>query len=156
MTFWLTLGAILLAGACGGLLNAYFTDNGFVWPRVETAGTSVVTRPGFLGSMLVGAVAAGVSWGLYGPFAGAVVIGPGAIGEVSLTVSALVGAVLVGIGGGRWLTDQVDKSLLKATAVAAASGGANPEASAAIAAAKPARALEVAKAMSERQPFTRL
>lgn len=138
----------MLAGACGGLLNAYFSDNGFVLPRVETAGSMTVTRPGFLGSMLVGSVAAGVSWGLYGPFAGVTIIGPGAGADVSLSLSALVGAVLVGIGGSRWLTDQVDKTLLKATAVQAAQGGANKDASAAIAAASPAKALEIARGLT--------
>ena len=147
MSLWLMLGAVMLAGAAGGLLNAYFTDNGFVWPKVESVGAFTITRPGFLGSMLVGGIAAGVSWGLYGPFAGVSILGstdgvrPGA----ALTVSALVGAVLVGIGGGRWLTDQADKSLLKATAAQAAQGRASPEASAAIAASRPAAALEIAR-----------
>lgn len=145
MTLWLLLGIVVAAGGVGGLLNAYFTDNGFVWPRVETVGGIVVTRPGFLGSMLVGAVAAGVSWGLYGPFAGMNMVGGTPAAEASLTLSAFVGAVLVGIGGGRWLTDQVDKSLLKATAVKAAQGGANPAASAAIASASPSRAFEIAR-----------
>lgn len=141
------LGVVLLAGAAGGLVNAYFTDNGFVWPRVETIGTFTITRPGFLGSMLVGSFAATVSWGLYGPFAGVAIIGISgpALESPVLTLSSLVGAVLVGIGGGRSLTDQVDKSLLKATAVQAAQSSANPSASAAIAAASPARALEIAR-----------
>lgn len=147
MSVWLMLGVVSLAGAAGGLLNAYFTDNGFVWPRVESVGAFTITRPGFLGSMLVGGIAAAVSWGLYGPFASMSIFGatdsqrPGA----ALTVSALVGAVLVGVGGGRWLTDQADKSILKATAAHAAQGKSNAEASAAIAAARPAGALEIAR-----------
>lgn len=147
MSVWLMLGVILLAGAAGGLLNAYFSDNGFVWPKVETVGAATITRPGFLGSMLVGAIAAAVSWGLYGPFASMPIFGAAGAGQPggALTVSALVGAVLVGIGGGRWLTDQADKSLLKATAAHAAQGKASPEAAAAIATARPARALEIAR-----------
>ena len=147
MSVWLMLGVILLAGAAGGLLNAYFSDNGFVWPKVETVGSFTITRPGFLGSMLVGAIAAAVSWGLYGPFASMPIFGTTAAGQSGgvLTVSALVGAVLVGIGGGRWLTDQADKSLLKATAAHAAQGKASPEAAAAIATSRPARALEIAR-----------
>jgi hypothetical protein len=147
MSLWLMLGIVMLAGAAGGLLNAYFTDNGFVWPRVESVGAFTITRPGFLGSMLVGGIAAVVSWGLYGPFASMPVLGgtdavrPGA----ALTISALVGAVLVGVGGGRWLTDQADKSLLKATAAQAAQGRASPEAAAAIATARPAAALDIAR-----------
>src|SRR5207249_3810079 len=49
MSVWLMLGVVSVAGAAGGLLNAYFTDNGFVWPRVESVGPFTITRPGFLG-----------------------------------------------------------------------------------------------------------
>jgi hypothetical protein len=149
MSLWLMLAVVAVAGAAGGLLNAYFTDNGFVWPRVESVGAFKITRPGFLGSMLVGAIAAAVSWGLYGPFASMAVFGAteAVPAGAALTVSALVGAVLVGVGGGRWLTDQADKSLLKATAAHAAQGQGSAEASAAIAAARPAQALEIARKM---------
>jgi hypothetical protein len=148
MSLWLMLAIVVAAGAVGGLVNAFLTDNGFVWPRRETSGAFTVTRPGFLGSMLVGAIAAAVSWGLYGPFAASPVVGGSAAGaaaaDASLTLSALVGAVLVGVGGGRWLTDQADKSMLKATAAQAAGSGGHREASAAIASATPARAFEIA------------
>ena len=149
MSLWLMLAIVAAAGAVGGLVNAFLTDNGFVWPRRETSGAFTVTRPGFLGSMLVGAIAAAVSWGLYGPFAASPVAGGGpaagaAPADASLTLSALVGAVLVGVGGGRWLTDQADKSMLKATAARAAGSGGHREASAAIASATPARAFEIA------------
>jgi len=60
-------------------------------------------------------------------------------------VGALFGALLVGIAGARWLTNEVDKRLLRATAVQAASGKASPEASIKIASATPARALSIAK-----------
>jgi len=96
----------------------------------------------------VGGVAATVSWGLYGPFASASVLGRADLpSDAGLTLSAVVGAVLVGIGGGKWLTDQADKSLLKAAAAKAAQKSPNADAAAAIAAARPARALEIVQKM---------
>jgi hypothetical protein len=155
MNLWLGLLAVCVAGAIGGAVNAYLTDNGFAWPRQEKVDGVNLTRPGFLGAMFVGAVAAGISWGLYGPFAAHAILGatPEAIEEVAaatpvtLTLSALVGAVLVGIGGSRWLTDQVDKNLLKAAAVQAAGKQGSAATSAKLASARPAQALEIARSM---------
>jgi hypothetical protein len=146
-SIWFVLLIVAAAGAVGGAVNAYLTDNGFVFPKHEMLDTTVIIRPGFMGSMSVGAVAAVASWGLYGPFASATIIG-GMIGggaAPSLTLSGMIGALLVGAGGGRWLTDHVDKQMLKATAVKAAT--ANPGASAQIAIARPAQALHVARSL---------
>jgi hypothetical protein len=91
-----------------------------------------------------------VSWGLYGPFASASVVGPGTFGgetTPSLALSALVGAVLVGVGGGRWLTDYSDKQLLKAAAVKATASSHTPDAGAKMAIARPAEALEVVRGL---------
>jgi hypothetical protein len=173
---WLMLLVVCVAGACGGIVNS-INGGGFTLPRMQQADGGVrVFQPGFLGTAIVGAVAAGVSWGLYGSLANDIVIpapaassttasgtdeksaaGPdcGSDGKApaatktaakaappaagvptrapapttpkisepahGLTLAALVGAVLVGLGGGRWLTAEVDKKFLKATAVAAAS-----------------------------------
>jgi len=58
-----------------------------------------------------------------------------------------VGAILIGVGGARWLTSEVDKNLLRAAVAEAA--GAQPSAAASqqIALAAPAQALNVAKSM---------
>jgi hypothetical protein len=61
-----------------------------------------------------------------------------------LTLSAFVGAVLVGVAGARWLTNEVDKSLLRTTAVEAASSAGNPRLAERIALASPAGALRAA------------
>jgi hypothetical protein len=147
-SLWVVLLVVAAAGAVGGGVNAYLTDNGFAFPKRETVDATVIIRPGFLGSMSVGAVAAVTSWGLYGPFASASIIGgttaAGGAGP-SLALSGLVGAVLVGIGGGRWLTDNVDKQMLKATAVKATMK--NASVSAQIAIARPAHALQVARSL---------
>jgi hypothetical protein len=65
----------------------------------------------------------------------------------NLSLSALAGAVLTGVGGARIITSEVDKRLLKAAAAEAA--GAQPDAgkAAQIASANPASALNIAKAM---------
>jgi hypothetical protein len=148
-SIWIVLLIVAAAGAIGGAVNAYLTDNGFVFPKHETLDGTVIIRPGFVGSMSIGAVAAVASWGLYGPFASATIIGgppiPADAGP-SLAMSGFVGALLVGAGGGRWLTDHVDKQMLKATAVRAATTK-DAGASAQIAIARPAQALKVARSL---------
>lgn len=66
---------IVGAGAFGGVLNALLSDNGFLLPRMADASGARILRPGALGNMLTGAVAAFISWGLYGPFASSYVLG---------------------------------------------------------------------------------
>ena len=124
-SIWLALVIVGVAGGIGGAVNAYLTDNGFVFPKNETV----------------------ASWGLYGPFASANVIGSAAAGAAapSLTLSGMIGGLLVGAGGGRWITDHVDKQMLKAAAVKASTT--NPAASAQIAIARPAQALHVARSL---------
>jgi hypothetical protein len=147
MTFWLITGLVFVAGGVGGVVNALMSDNGFVLPKWADAKDGRIARPGFLGNVLIGGVAATISWGLYGPFAASPLIGgPPTTSEppVMLTLSALVGAVLVGIGGARWLTNEVDKTLLRVAASQAAAGPSDKEKSAKILAASPAMALSLA------------
>lgn len=142
------LGAVFLAGAVGGVVNALISDNGFVAPRYVESDESRILRPGFLGNVLIGGVSACVSWGLYGPLGAVSIIGgpadAGAGTAVGVTLAALVGAVLVGVGGARWLTNEVDKRLLKAAAAEAASRPASAETATRILASSPAHALKVA------------
>ncbi|MBV9375888.1 MAG: hypothetical protein JO320_12680 [Alphaproteobacteria bacterium] len=150
MSLWPTLGIIFVAGFLGGLVNALITDNGFVLPKYAEG----IWRPGFLSTAFIGAVAAVVSWGLYGPFPEYYLLGSSPVGApsalpIGLTVGSSVTAVLVGIGGARWLTDQVDKRLLKAAASVAARKVANHPRAAQIATAMPAKALEFANAMAD-------
>ena len=149
---WNLLLIVATAGGIGGCVNALLSDNGFVMPRAETTGVGSIVRPGFLGNILIGAVAAAISWGLYGPFASAVVFGaPMEANPVkpSLSLSALVGAVLIGIGGARWLTNEVDKKLLKAAAARAARSKSDSSSAEEIAQASPAEALKIAKRMPQ-------
>jgi hypothetical protein len=144
-----------VAGAIGGLINAIVTDNGFILPRPnKTSGGAQIWQPGFIGTILVGAFAAGVNWGLYGPFTNNFIFGKDATTTPSseavtfgFTLASVVTAALVGFAGARWLTNEVDKKLLRAAAGEAAGANADPSGAAALATATPASALERATAM---------
>jgi hypothetical protein len=98
-------------------------------------------------NIFIGGIAAVVSWGLYGPFAETFIIG-GAIdpdaGSIGLSLSSVIGGLLVGIGGARWLTNEVDKKLLRAAASMAASGQPSDQKAIRISSAPPAEALNIA------------
>ena len=152
--FWILLIIICIAGAIGGFANALITDNGFALPRTERIDNGVsILRPGYLGNVIVGAISAGISWGLYGPMANIIVLGSEAAIRKNpeelfgISLSSLVGAVLIGVGGARWLTNEVDKTLLKAAASKAAESQATSTSSKQIASASPIQALNIAKSM---------
>ncbi|HLJ95079.1 MAG TPA: hypothetical protein VKU02_18025 [Gemmataceae bacterium] len=155
MLIWTILLTVCGAGAVGGIINALMSDNGFILPQAKKVEDGVsILRPGFLGNLFIGAVAAGVSWGLYGPLATYIILGSDkALASnpaegVSLSVTSLVGAVLVGVGGARWLTNEVDKSLLKAAATKAAVAQPAPLAVAQqLALASPSQALDIANGL---------
>lgn len=142
MNPWICALLILLAGAIGGVVNALLTDNGFILPkRIHT-----ILCPGFVSNVLVGALAAFTSWAMYGSGAGVELARNASIGAdrtgISLTFSALAGAVLVGIGGARWLTNEVDKLLLKESVKVAAEKDLPREECEEIVKASPRRVLE--------------
>lgn len=144
------IGIVMLSGAVGGVVNALVSDNGFVTPSQETAGDVVIVRPGFAGNIILGAVAAFISWGLYGAFSSAIIWGSSSgmgTSEISVSISSIAGAVLVGIGGARWLTNEVDKKLLRTAAATAAASKASFDDSQKIAVASPAQAFHIAKKM---------
>lgn len=148
---WTIVFAISAAGAVGGLVNALLTDNGFALPRTEKVGDLSVYRPGMFGNVIVGIVAALISWGLYGPLATYNII-PDSKDlpnqpEPTLNLFALVGAVLVGVGGARWLTNEVDKSLLQGAAAKAASATPDKDKAVAMALASPAEAVALAESL---------
>jgi len=154
---WSLLLYVAAAGACGGVVNAIMTDKGFKMPFVDKVDDIVILQPGWIGNMIIGAVAAAVSWGLYGPLASRFIAGSQTaiasnVGDenVGLALSSLVGAVLIGIGGARWLTNEVDKNLLKAAASTAASAEPEHGAGKKIALASPRQALDIAKKMRQR------
>jgi hypothetical protein len=109
MNPWTCALLIALAGGFGGVINAFITDNGFPLPRRESG----VWCPGAISNVLIGAFAAFASWSFYGSGAAVDLAQETERTVLSLKFSALAGALLVGVGGARWITNEVDKRLLK-------------------------------------------
>ena len=144
-TVWAILGYIAAAGAVGGFVNALMsTDKGFSWP----AERGDVFNAGVLGNIVIGAFAAVVTWGLYGPLKDAVIVGSAPPGHVTatLTVTALVGAALAGAGGSKIITAAIDKKYLREAAVSAAGKTKNPKLAADLASLAPKAAADAANA----------
>jgi hypothetical protein len=127
-------------GLVGGLANALYSGNTFLLPKADSDVYSDVYIPGLLVTAFLGGIAAVVSWGLYGANASKDVNG-----NANVTISALAGALLIGFGGARWLTNESDKSLLNKTASIVASKPTSDATAAAIRSASPMQALEAAK-----------
>jgi len=109
MNPWTCALLIAVAGALGGVVNALISDNGFLLPQIRRA----IWCPGFISNVLVGAFAALASWSFYGSGAGIDLAQMTERTEISLRFSALAGAFLVGVAGAKWITNEVDKKLLK-------------------------------------------
>jgi hypothetical protein len=106
---WMCAALISFAGTLGGVVNAFLSDNGFVLPKWKRG----IWCPGIIANMFLGAVAAFISWALYGSGAGVEISQITERSAISLSFSALAGAFVVGIAGAKWLTNEVDKKLLK-------------------------------------------
>jgi len=129
MNVWECAGVIVASGAVGGFSNSLINKDGFV-PPSRTAGA---WYPGSTGNIVVGAFAAFASWALYGAGAAIDVAKSqlqGADGDVnkalSLTLSAIAGAFVVGVAGAKWISSEVDKQLLKESVRVAATSEALP------------------------------
>jgi hypothetical protein len=125
MSTWWQAGLWIAGfGAGGGVVASLLSDTGgFVRPRRQSFGDETVWRPGFLGTIVIGALAAFASWALYGSAAAATVVG-GTAGQAAnvsyeLTLSALGGALVVGAGGTSWFANVADKKEKAAAARAA-------------------------------------
>lgn len=152
MTAWEITGIVAVAGALGGVIAALMSeDKGFLLPTKVQDATGTIIRPGFLGLMIIGAAAAALSFALYGPLSNTTAFGSDHSGlprqDYGITLAALGGAVLVGIGGSKWISSQVDKALLSQAAGTAAGKVKNAVVGTEIAQARPTEALKLAKAM---------
>ena len=150
MPLLMELGAVLLTGAVGGAINAFISDNGFALPCEENINNVTIFRPGFIGNILIGAIASLVTWGLSGSYSNTILLGQQAgIGAVdySLSISTLASSLLVGIGGARTLSNESDKALLRTAAVTVAAANQQFEEAQKIALSKPAQAFHIAKGM---------
>lgn len=145
MSLLVLLACVAGAGMAGGVANALLSDNAFLLPRRENMDGRLVIRPGALGNAVMGGLAAAITWGLYGPVAAVNLFGATDAEEHGLTLSALVGAMLAGVAGARWLTNEVDKSLLRQAASDAARAAGNPDAARRFLAMTPANVLSLAR-----------
>ena len=115
MNPWTCALLITIAGGIGGVVNALLTDNGFIKPRL----IHNIWCPGFISNVLIGSFSAFSSWAFYGSGASVELSQLAERSAISLRFSALAGAFLVGVGGARWLTNEVDKKLLRESIVEA-------------------------------------
>ncbi len=111
----MVLTAIVLsfvAGCIGGFVNTVLSQN-FRIPRMRQCDA---WDPGWIGNVAVGGTAALVYWGLYSLSADAPIIAGRAVqiqqAEITFTVKDLVGSIVIGLGGGRILSDQMDLKCL--------------------------------------------
>ena len=123
MNPWICASLIAGFGGLGGVVNALMSDNGFVMPRKDSG----VWCPGAITNILVGAFAAFSSWAFYGSGASIELAEQSTRAVISLRFSALAGAFLVGVAGAKWITNEVDKRLLKETVKVAVKSDRLPE-----------------------------
>jgi hypothetical protein len=129
----------VLMGSLGSLVSAFIGDNGWHLPMNDSG----IFRPGYLGNMLVGALAALASWGMQ---KGAILIG-GSPSTLSFSTSDMASAIVVGFGGASWFKSQIEKVILQRTAVVAAGKPGDLAAAGQIATSTPMEALKVANNM---------
>jgi hypothetical protein len=148
VALWDALGIVCAGGAVGGLVNAFGANQGFGLPKTIDEGGARIWKPGGLGTVLVGAFAAGVNWGLYGPFSSYLMYGTSPANQsIGVTLAALVTAALIGYAGARWLTNEVDKKFLRTAAEVGAAADPSSKAAAMMATATPEGCLEIASKM---------
>jgi hypothetical protein len=151
MAIFEPFGIILITGAFGGLINAILSENGFILPHEEASENVNIIIPGVIANILTGAAAGFVFWGLTEANTMFIVYGPIKEGaEITLTVYGVAMALLAGIAGARYLTNEVDKRLLKAAAANAAASKQSTEESEKIANASPMQAFRIARRMLHR------
>jgi hypothetical protein len=103
MNIWYIFAIVGVMGAIGGITNCAITGE-FVSPKFEAG----IWRPGWLGNVVVGIVAAIVVLGLNSP------LGPIDIFKVNssdphLSISQLLSSIVIGLGGGNILTQMAQK-----------------------------------------------
>ncbi|MDX2520924.1 hypothetical protein PV355_38230 [Streptomyces stelliscabiei] len=155
MHLWQVMCWIAVCGAVGGFAAALLSnDQGFRLPHRVKIEEASVLRPGFIGLVVIGALAAVASWGLYGPVATSTIFGGNATGEPArdnygITIAAMIGAFLVGVGGSKWLANASDKEVLRAAATTAAGRDADHDIAAKMSTAEPSRIAELAEELPE-------
>ncbi|WP_158790295.1 hypothetical protein [Granulicella sp. L60] len=133
--------AVAVCGGVGGFANVFIGDSGLHLPTIEDG----IFRPGYIGVVFVGIVAAVGAWlaTQTSALTGNLTPSP----PVTLRLSELSTALIVGFGGARWFKSEGETTIFRRTAAVAASRSANNEAAAAIAVGTPTEALSAALRM---------
>jgi hypothetical protein len=148
-SFWKIAGFVIVFGLVGGVINSLLSDSGFFLPGMYEVEGRLIFKPGALGNAFLGAAAAFISWGLYGPFSQYVIIPQATQSGLNLTVETLVGAIVAGSAGSRLITSAIGNRVLTEAAATAAGAGASAAEAASIATAPtPTEALRIARQMS--------
>ena len=130
---------VLVCGSVGGFANVFIGDNGLHLPKVDSGSF----QPGFLGTVLVGAIAAMASWGS----AKAIALFGLDLKNVTFTTGDIANPLIVGFGGAKWFKSEVDKAVLQKAAAIAASKSADQQSAINIASGTPVQALAAAQQM---------
>jgi hypothetical protein len=133
--------AVGVCGALGGFANVFIGDSGLHLPEIDQG----IFRPGYIGVVFVGMVAAVGAW--LAAQSSAITWAGVPSAPVSLHLSELSTAIVVGFGGARWFKSETETTVFRKVATVAAGKAADPAAAAAIAAGTPGHALEVANNM---------
>jgi hypothetical protein len=133
--------AVAVCGALGGFANVFIGDSGLHLPTIDQG----IFRPGYIGVVFVGLIAAVGAWlATQGSvLAGGLTLSP----PVTLRLSELSTAIVVGFGGARWFKSETETTIFRKTAAVAASKAADSDAAATIAAGSPIQALTAAYKM---------
>jgi hypothetical protein len=125
---------LTIAAAVAGALSAMMSERGRGVPGTVIVGGKTVWQPGWVGSVLAGAIAAVALWSLFGLGANAIVLitNPTNAGRdaVSLRYAVwlpTIGALLVGFSAARWLSTEADKRIVHATMAVLAERAGLPE-----------------------------
>jgi hypothetical protein len=103
MSIFYAIFVIAGLGAVGGLVNCAVAGE-FALPHVDR--DAKVWRPGWIGNVVAGAIAAPVIWGIYGPLAGRSII---TAEPIDLTLIQAFTSIVIGFSGGRILTLEAQK-----------------------------------------------
>ncbi len=133
--------AIAACGALGGFVNVFIGDSGFHLPMIEEG----MFRPGYIGVVFVGLVAAVGAW--LATQSSLITVSMAPSPPVTLHLSELSAAIVVGFGGARWFKSEGETTVFRRVAAVAASKAADPAAAAAIASSSASRALAIARDM---------
>lgn len=138
MHYWV-IGLIAGIGVVGGVMNVFIGDAGFHLPKTKDG----VWQPGFLGVVVVGAIAAVGSWAT---LKAVDLIGPGAT-ALPFGTGDIANALVIGFGGAKWFKSESEKGALQKAASIAAEKRPDMHAAMKIARSTPFEALRTAMGM---------